>query len=111
MINSFKLFSFSTHPTLHPRLTKNLLELFLTHSKESQLIVTTHESGLLDSELLRTDEIWFVEKNQAGESSVYSLEEFKPNYDNKDIQNGYLLGRFGAVPLIRSRLFKQIAKS
>jgi AAA15 family ATPase/GTPase len=97
--------------SLHPRLTKNLLELFLTHSKESQLIVTTHESGLLDSELLRTDEIWFVEKNQAGESSVYSLEEFKPNYDNKDIQNGYLLGRFGAVPLIRSRLFKQIAKS
>jgi len=91
--------------SLHPRLTKNLLELFLTHSKESQLIVTTHDSGLLDSELLRTDEIWFVEKNQAGESSVYSLEEFKPNYD-KDIQNGYLLGRFGAVPLIRSRLIK-----
>ncbi|HEC84187.1 MAG TPA: hypothetical protein ENI48_02955 [Thioploca sp.] len=87
--------------SLHPRLTKSLLELFLTHSKavKSQMIVTTHESGLLDLEWLRTDEI--VEKNQAGESSVYSLEEFKPNYD-KDIQRGYLLGRFGAVPLIRS---------
>ncbi|MEN8220459.1 MAG: ATP/GTP-binding protein [Pseudomonadota bacterium] len=93
--------------SLHPRLTKALLALFLTHCPDinSQLIVTTHEAGLLDLELLRKDEIWFVEKNQAGESSVYSLEEFKPNYD-KDIQTGYLLGRFGAVPLIRSRLFK-----
>ena len=52
--------------SLHPRLTKSLLELFLTHSKavKSQMIVTTHESGLLDLEWLRTDEI--VEKNQAG---------------------------------------------
>jgi hypothetical protein len=50
--------------------------------------------------LLRKDEIWFVEKNIEGESCIYSLEEFKPRYD-KEIQKGYLLGRFGAVPVIR----------
>lgn len=39
------------------------------------------------------------------ESSIYSLEEFKPNYNN-EIQKGYLLGRFGAVPMIRNNLFQ-----
>ena len=98
--------------SLHPRLTKSLLLLFLTHSKavNSQMIVMTHESELLDLEWLRADEIWFVEKNQTGESSLYSLEEFKPNYGS-DIQKGYLLGRFGAVPLIRTQLFNSPPKT
>jgi AAA15 family ATPase/GTPase len=67
----------------------------------SQLIVTTHESSLLDLKLLRRDEIWFVEKDGDGASSVYSLEEFTPRYD-KDVRKGYLLGRFGAVPVVRN---------
>jgi AAA15 family ATPase/GTPase len=93
--------------SLHPTLTKTLLALFLTHSQnvKSQLIVTTHEAELLDLELLRPDEIWFVEKSKAGESSVYSLEEFKTNY-GKNWRQGYLLGRFGAVPMIKNRLLK-----
>ncbi|RKZ39807.1 MAG: hypothetical protein DRQ49_06390 [Gammaproteobacteria bacterium] len=60
---------------------------------------------MLDLELLRQDEIWFVEKSKAGETSVYSLEEFKTNY-GKNWRQGYLLGRFGAVPMIKSRLLK-----
>jgi len=61
--------------------------------------VTTHETGLLDLDLLRRDEIWFVEKNEYDESDIYSLEEFTPRYD-KDIRKGYLMGRFGAIPMI-----------
>jgi len=93
--------------SLHPTLTKRLLALFLSYSQnvKSQLIVTTHEAELLDFDLLRKDEIWFVEKNKAGESSLYSLEEFKTHY-GKDWRQGYLLGRFGAVPMIRSRLIQ-----
>jgi len=95
--------------SLHPTLTKTLLALFLTHSQnvKSQLIVTTHEAELLDLELLRPDEIWFVEKSKAGESSVYSLEEFKTNY-GKNWRQGYLLGRFGAVPMIKNRFLKSL---
>jgi uncharacterized protein len=87
--------------SLHPKLSRKFLELFLNHKKEnlSQLIVTTHESSLLDLELLRRDEIWFVEKDKDGASSIYSLEEFKPGYD-KDLRKGYLLGRFGAIPIV-----------
>jgi uncharacterized protein len=90
--------------SLHPSLTYRLLELF--HSEESptrgQLIVTTHESGLLDLELLRKDEIWFVEKNKQGASTLYSLEEFKPRKD-KEIRRGYLQGRYGAIPVFRPK--------
>ncbi|MDP5169692.1 MAG: ATP-binding protein [Bacteroidia bacterium] len=86
--------------SLHPGLTHRMLELF--HSYESptqgQLIVTTHESGLLDLELLRKDEIWFVEKTQEGSSTLFSLEEFKPRKD-KEIRKGYLQGRYGAIPV------------
>ena len=63
----------------------------------NQLIFTTHESSLLDFNLFRRDEIWFVEKNKYGESNLYSLEVFKPRPD-KDIRKGYLKGKYGAIP-------------
>jgi uncharacterized protein len=69
----------------------------LSKNVDSQLIVTTHESSLLDLTLLRRDEIWFTEKNSYGESTVYSLEEYKPRFDN-DVRKAYLMGRFGATP-------------
>jgi uncharacterized protein len=90
--------------SLHPNLVKNIMEEFInnTNSKRGQLIVTTHESNLLDLKIFRKDEIWFTEKNNKGATSLYSLEEFLPRYD-KDIRKGYLLGRFGAVPLLSNR--------
>lgn len=89
---------------LHALLSYKILELFLTRCarQNSQLIVTTHEAGILDLELLRRDEVWFIEKNAKGVSVIYSLEEFLPRYD-KDIRRSYLQGRFGAIPLLPSR--------
>ena len=65
------------------------------------LIVTTHEDMLLDFSVLRRDEIWFVEKNEEGNTYLYSLEEFKERFD-KNIANAYLDGRYGAVPRLQS---------
>jgi hypothetical protein len=89
--------------SLHPHLSRSILEFFLNNTSEqpSQLIVTTHESSILDLDLLRRDEVWFVEKDTDGVSTLYSLEEFAPRND-KDIRKGYLLGRFGAIPFIKS---------
>ena len=64
-----------------------------------QFVFTTHDTNLLDLDLLRRDEIWFVEKDQNGASSLYSLAEFKVRDDLK-IEKGYLNGRFGAIPFI-----------
>lgn len=85
--------------SLHPDLTHKLMKVFLEKDDlfKSQLIITSHEDYLLDLELLRRDEIWFMEKNV--DSKLYSLEEFKPRYD-KDIRRGYFSGRFGGKPMI-----------
>jgi AAA15 family ATPase/GTPase len=89
--------------SMHPKLSFNILEMFLDNraNHESQLIVTTHETSLLNLNLLRRDEIWFVEKNKDGASSVFSLEEFVPRYDS-DVRKGYLLGRFGGIPILNN---------
>lgn len=86
--------------SLHPQLTYKFIETFLNMSKDrkNQLIVTTHESRLLDFDLLRRDEIWFVDKNEKGESSIYSLEAYNERFDKK-IDKAYLEGRYGGVPI------------
>lgn len=83
---------------LHPLLTQRFIEAFLRlRNPKNQLIFTTHDTNLLDLQLLRRDEIWFVEKNHQGVSTAYSLVEFKMRSDLK-IEKGYLNGRFGSIP-------------
>lgn len=85
---------------LHPKLSFLILHMFLKNSgqKPAQLIVTTHETQILDLGLLRTDEIWFAEKDAHGGSSLFSLEEFTPR-PSGDVRDEYLQGRFGATPI------------
>lgn len=89
--------------SLHTLVCYKLLELFLENSanRKSQLIVTTHDTSLLDLDLLRRDEIWFLEKDGYGVSSLFSLEEFELSR-NVDIEKGYLGGRLGAIPILLS---------
>ncbi|SKB25927.1 hypothetical protein SAMN02745120_0362 [Acetoanaerobium noterae] len=89
--------------SLHPKLTYKFLELFFEHLKENntQLIFTTHESTIMDQELLRRDEIWFVERNKDNVSHLYSLDRFKERYDKK-LSKAYLEGRYGAVPVLKN---------
>jgi uncharacterized protein len=87
--------------SLHPILVKGFLESFLRSCGDGprQVIVTTHESNLLDQELLRRDEIWFAEKDASGATQLYSLLDFKVRND-LEIRKHYLQGRFGAVPFL-----------
>lgn len=88
---------------LHPLLVRSLVEMFNdpeTNPNGAQLIFNTHDVELLDLDLLRRDQIYFVEKdNKTGESELYALSDFSPRKTDK-IQKGYLLGRYGAVPNI-----------
>lgn len=90
--------------SLHTDITTALLENFIasTQGSKSQLIITTHETNLLDLARIRRDEIWFTSKETSGASTLYSLEEYKPRFD-KDVQKDYLSGRFGAIPNIKQR--------
>ena len=85
--------------SMHPLLSKKFLEFYLGQKgiTKGQLIFTTHESNLLDLDLLRRDEIYFVEKDKSEASHISSLSDLKPRKD-LNIQKGYLNGRFCAIP-------------
>ncbi len=86
--------------SIHPLLIKELVEKFsLDEQTKGQLIFTTHESNLLDQNIFRQDEIWFTEKNKAGSTDLYSLNDFK-EHKTIDIQKGYLNGRYGSIPFL-----------
>ncbi|WP_282667979.1 AAA family ATPase [Lactococcus cremoris] len=87
--------------SLHPILTYDFVKKFLLKDGTNQLIISTHEDRLLDLSLLRRDEIWFVNKDDKGNSLLYSLEDYKERFD-KNIMNAYLDGRYGAIPKIIS---------
>lgn len=86
--------------SLHPALMRKLIELFFKYSNNisTQLIFTTHESTLMDQDLLRRDEIWLIEKDKEGVSSLNRLDEkFNLRFD-KELERSYLKGLFGASP-------------
>lgn len=89
--------------SMHPLLTRHLIEMVQDASintKHAQLIFTTHDTGLLDTALLRRDQIWFAEKSEDTlQTEVYALTEFSPR-KGENISKGYLQGRYGAIPFI-----------
>lgn len=89
--------------SLHPMLLKSLVSLFFDrdlNTKNAQLVFTTHDLSIMSSDLLRRDQIWFVQKDPVtGGSELYSLAEYSPRKDD-NILNRYLSGAYGAVPFI-----------
>lgn len=89
--------------SLHPLLVRRLVELFQTpaiNKLGAQLIFTTHDTSLLDPELFRRDQIWFVEKDLEQATKLYPLSDFSPR-KNEALERGYLMGRYGALPFLR----------
>lgn len=91
---------------LHPLLQKYIIDLFYEESMEGQLIYTTHDTSLLDRRFMRRDQVWFTSKNEYGESSLYSLAEFKLRND-KSFGADYLGGIFGGIPNLKNFSFKE----
>ncbi len=87
--------------SFHPILIKEILRMYLNmgNNYKGQILFSTHECNLLDLELFRQDEIWFVEKNEDGATKLSSLSDFKPRFD-KDIRKGYLEGQFSPIPFL-----------
>lgn len=82
----------------HTLLSRSILtEILEKKHSHSQLIFTTHDTNLLDLDIFRRDEIWFVEKDMNQATKLYSLVEFKVRTDLR-VEKGYLNGRFGAIP-------------
>lgn len=91
--------------SLHPNLTIEFIKKFLSIivNKPSQMIITTHETNVMDLNLLRQDEIWIVERNNCGMSSLISLNKYNIRSD-KVLDKDYLRGRYGGIPNIEKLL-------
>ena len=91
--------------SLHSFLVQYIVEIFNDaeiNKNGSQLIFNTHDTNLLDLNILRRDQIWFTEKNsETGESDLYSLSDFSVR-KQENVEKGYMLGRYGAVPFIKN---------
>lgn len=83
----------------HPLLTQKFVEEYLRLATERniQLIVTTHESKIMDLDILRKDEIGFVDKDVMGESTFFTMDTFGERFDKK-VCLAYFKGEYGAIP-------------
>lgn len=88
---------------LHPALLRELVSLFhgRHENRSAQLIFSTHDTSILDGDLLRRDQIWFMEKDAELASHLYPLTEFSPR-KRENLEKGYLQGRYGALPVFNS---------
>lgn len=87
---------------LHPNLSRKLVELFHVHNvHNAQFIITAHDPTLLDNEIYRRDQIWFIDKDQFGASELYPMSQFKAAENGlrgtSDYRKMYLDCHFGAA--------------
>ena len=101
---------------LHPLLVRNFILTFLNpeiNKNHAQLVFTTHDTWQLSNQLLRRDEIWFVEKDMRGISTLYSLADFIDEDGSRirkdeSYEKNYLIGKYGAIPTLKSiDIFKE----
>ena len=91
--------------SLHPFLVEMIVQMFNDpdiNKNGAQLIFNTHDTNLLKLNILRRDQIWFTEKDDSnGISDLYSLSDFSVR-KTENVEKGYMLGRYGAVPFIKN---------
>ncbi|MBR9690546.1 ATP-binding protein [Candidatus Woesearchaeota archaeon] len=103
--NGYVLVIDELHDNLHPLMVKFLVNLFHcreTNPKNAQLIFTTHDTSILNQEVFRRDQIWFCEKDKDQASKLYPLTDFSPRKGVENLERGYLLGRYGALPYLKN---------
>jgi uncharacterized protein len=89
----------------HALLVRQLVRTFQSpglNPKGAQLIFTTHDTSLLNADLLRRDQLWFVEKDADQASAIFPLTEFSPRR-HEALERAYLSGRYGAIPILKNR--------
>lgn len=102
------LFLDELETSLHPLLTRELVRMVMDpelNTKNAQIIFATHDPLLLDTTLLRRDQIWLTEKTREGDSILYALNEYKdPPTKRESLVRGYLAGRYGGIPYLPESL-------
>lgn len=86
--------------SLHPKIVAALVARHLKAEQPSQLIFTTHDTHLMDSKLLRRDQIWITERDVNGATQLRCIHDFEGR-ESEDIEKRYYEGRYRGLPLVK----------
>ena len=103
MLNGKVLICDEIESSLHESLVYGLVKLFMSVKTEkfAQMIFTTHETGLLNLDVFRRDQIWFTElKAEDRSTDLYSLTEIRNVRKEDNFGRGYISGKYGAIPML-----------
>lgn len=103
MLNGKVLICDEIESSLHESLVYGLVKLFMSVKTEkfAQMIFTTYETGLLNLDVFRRDQIWFAElKAEDRSTDLYSLAEIRNVRKEDNFGRGYISGKYGAIPML-----------
>lgn len=98
--NNKVLFVDELDSSLHPRVVQALIERHVASDLGCQLIFTTHDTHLMDTRVLRRDQIWFTERDSVGATQLRCAHEFEGR-ESEDLEKRYYEGRYRALPFVR----------
>ncbi len=101
--NDKVLFVDEIDASLHPLTVHQLVRLLHRSVGKAQLVFTTHDTTILSQNIMRRDQVWFIEKSDSNASKLYPLSDFKAR-EKEALERGYLRGRYGAIPFIQETL-------
>jgi len=87
--------------SLHPSIVEMLVKQHINKSDSSQLIFTTHDTHLMNSDILRRDQIWLTERDRFGATRLTSVHEFEGR-EGENIEKRYFEGRYRSLPILSS---------
>ncbi len=100
ILNNKSMFVDELNIKLHPLLLKFVIDLFYNQNSAAQLIYTTHDTTLMDKKFFRRDQIWFVQKDEYGYSTLSALSDYKIRAD-ASFEKDYLAGVYGGIPFLK----------
>lgn len=84
---------------LHPLYMQNIIRLFNSQkNKKAQIITTTYNTLFLHLNILRRDQVDFLDKNYRSESKITTLYRIKGVRANHPFHQDYIEGNYGCVP-------------
>ena len=99
--------------SLHESVIFQIVQLFQNYQKDkfAQLIFSTHDTSLLDSDLFRRDQVWFTQLNNERATDLYSVVEIKNVRKSENLEKGYVSGKYGAIPMLNKKFFHELEEN
>lgn len=86
--------------SLHPKLIEALIRKHIQGTLSCQLVFTTHDTHLMDTKLLRRDQLWITDRDMNGATQLRSIHDFAGR-ESEDVEKRYYEGRYRGLPIVR----------